>query len=118
MKLNLKNIRNNLIKTGIFFSIMFPVMFYLNAGSLTDSYWEIIQSVFFAIVFTIILIWPQLKKAIFWLGLILIIITAAFYIVSLIDWADMAGSTAFGLLIINLFGYLPQIVKLGYIKKL
>lgn len=118
MRLNLNKNRKILIKVLVLFFFIFPVIFYLNAGSLTDTYWKVAQSVIFTGVFIMVLVWPQSKKDIFLLGLFLIIIMIVFYVFDLIDWADLAGSTSMGIIMINLLTYLPQIMKLGYIKKI
>ncbi len=98
--------------------LVFPIIFYLNTGFLLDSYWKIAQAFIFTIVFTAIFIWPQFKKYIFWTILIAFLLTIFLYVVNLIEVADIIGSSGFGLIIINLISYLPQLIKLGYIKKL
>ena len=110
--------KKNVIKIFLFTIFIFPMMVFLNTGLLIDPYWKVIQAGFFTLVITAAIIWPGLKKNIFWLGLILVIIMAFLYIASFIDVADMIGSTGVGLIMINLLSYLPQLVKLGYIKKL
>ena len=114
----LVNIKKNIVKILLSLTIIFPVMIVLNTGFPIDTYWKIAQSVIFTVVFTIILVWPQSKKTIFWLGLFLIILMMFFYIFSLIEWSNMIGSTGVGFIMINLVSYLPQLIKLGYIKNL
>lgn len=118
MRLNLKKIKKKSIKIVIQSLVIFPIIFYLNAGSLTDTYWKVVQSVIFTIILILALTWSQLKKSIFLLGLFLIIIMVLLYVVGLIDWADLVGSTGIGIIMLNLLIYLPQIVKVGYIKKM
>lgn len=98
--------------------IIFLVMFFLNAGFLTDDYWKIIQAFIFAVELAVVIVWPKLKIFVFWQILLLIVVMSVFYVVGILELADMVGSTAFGLMIIIGFSYLPQIVKLGYIKDL
>lgn len=100
------------------FILIFPIIFYLHVGASTDPYWKIAQSVIFTIVCVFSISIPKSRKIIFWLGFVLIITMAALYIFHLIDWADLVGSTGFGVIIINLISYIPQLVKLGYIKEL
>lgn len=110
--------KKNIVKVLLFIILLFPVMLFLNTGFLIETPWKIIQALIFTVVFTAVLIWPGLKKIIFYLGLVLITLTAILYIVSLMEWADIIGSTGFGFVIINLLAYLPQMIKLGYIKRL
>lgn len=110
--------RKNFTKIFLSFVVALPVMLFLNTGFLIDPYWKIIQSFIFALIFTIVFIWPQLRKTFFWISLLLTLIMAFFYIIGSIEWAEMAGSTGFGFILINLVSYLPQITKLGYIRKL
>lgn len=111
-------IRKNIIKVLKFLLLIFPVMFFLNSGFSLDLNWKVVQAVIFTIIFTVIIIWPQVKKFVFYLSLVLIIFMAIFYTLRLIELADITGSTGIGLIMINLVAYLPQLVKLGYIKKL
>ncbi len=117
MRLNFKEIRNIVFKIVLLFVFSFPIIFSLNAGSLTDTYWKVTQSFIFTVVFILLLVWPKQRRKIFWLGLTLFIVMTIFYVFGLIGLADISGSTGFGLIVMNLITYLPQIVKFGYIKK-
>ncbi len=118
MIINLKKNRDTLIKILIQFIFIFPVIFFLNAGSLTDTYWKVAQSVILTVVFIAGLSRPQLKKNIFLLGLYLIIIMVILYVFGLVDSADLAGSSGVGIITMNLLTYLPELINLGYIKKI
>jgi len=96
----------------------FPIMLFLNTGFLWETPWKVVQAVIFAIVFTVIISRSNLKKYFFWLGLILVILMMVLYVIGLIEWADIVGSTGVGIVMINIVSYLPQLIRLGYIKNL
>lgn len=110
--------KKNFLKFSIFFVVIAPVSIFLNNGLQLDSYWLTLQAIVLSVCLTFVIVWPGLKKFFFGLGLLLILLMVFFYIARLIDLAEMAGSSGVGLIIVNLFAYLPQLVKLGYIKKL
>lgn len=90
----------------------------MHTGLLTDSNVKISQTVIFTTVLSMTAVWPNLRRSVLLGSLFLIVVMAVLYIVNMIELADMAGSTGIGLIVINLLSYLPQLVKLGYIKKL
>src|SRR3989344_1123601 len=105
--------RYKLLKFLVIFLLLLPLMLFLNTCFLIESYWKIVQAVIFAIILTLILIWPELKKRIFYIALTLIIVMLFFYTLDLIYLADIVGSTGAGLVLINIVCYLPQLVKVG-----
>src|SRR3989338_9645437 len=105
MKEVLVSFKKKFVRIFLSFVIVLPVILFLNTGFLIDPYWKIFQAFIFVFVFTIVFVWPQFRKAIFRLSLLLIIMMSFLYIVRLIEWADMAGSSAFGFLLINLISY-------------
>lgn len=110
--------KQNAINAFLLLILFVPVMFLLNLGFSLDPYWKIIQSVIFSITAVTIIVWPRARPAILIISLFLIILMACLYIVNLIEWADMGGSTGIGLIMISFITYLPELVKLGYIRKL
>lgn len=90
----------------------------MHTGFLTDSTVKVSQTVIFTTVLSMIAVWPHLRRFVLLGSLFLIVVMAVLYIANMIEWADMVGSTGVGLIIINLLSYLPQLTKLGYIKKL
>lgn len=98
--------------------LIFPAVLFLNSGFLADGYWKMVQALILAVELAAVLVWSKLKMLIFFEIAFLFASMGLFYIFGLVDIADMTGSTAFGLLILNISSYLPQIVKLGYIKNL
>lgn len=114
----LVGIRKEVIKGVLLSLFIFPVIFLLNNDSMSGLYWKTIQAVIFTLASATIIIQSKLRLSFFYVALGLVILTAVLYIVREISLADMAGSTGIGLIIINLISYIPQFVKLGYIRKL
>lgn len=110
--------RRSAIKAFLLLIIFFPIMFILNLGFSLNPYWKIIQAVIFSVDIVMLIIWPRVRPAMLLISLILVAFMAGFYVVDLIEWSDMAGSTGIGLIMISFTTYLPELVKLGYIRKL
>lgn len=102
----------------LLFLLILVLVFFLNTGFVLDSYWKIAQIVIFTITFYLILFMSKIRRLIFIISLILVIIMGILYVFNLIEWSEIFGSTGIGLIIINLITYLSQLVKLGYIKKI
>lgn len=91
--------------------------FKLNAG--------FIEALIFAFVTTLLIFHPQLKRLTLIISNILFIIMAILFLpgqsynmLTLIDSANFFASLGFGILIISLIFYLPQIIKKGYISEI
>lgn len=98
--------------------IVLPVLFFLNTG-FSDSSWLVrVQTIAFALVFSMILVWPQIRKFILWTAGFLIMAMAALFITGRIENAELFGSSGFGLVILILIAYLPQFIKKGYVEKI
>ena len=110
--------KKNIFKFLIIFIVSYPFILFLNTGFLTDSSIKIFQALIFAIVFSTIAVWSNLRRIILLASLCLILIMAAFYIVDMIELADIFGSTAVGLILLTIISFLPQLFKKGYIEKL
>lgn len=111
-------IKNNLLKIITIFVISFPVLFFINTGFRVDDFIKIIQSALFSLIVIIVIILPEKRKYIFILVLFLFICMFALYIFEIIQWADVLGSTGLGFILLNIISYIPQLIKLGYIKKI
>lgn len=110
----------NKLKFALIFCSL-PVLFYLNvgnAGLFNDSIWRMFQTITFWVVFSLSLIRPSLRKYFFIVSGCLIALMSIFFIFGYIDWSDYFGSSGYGLVVILLVSYLPQLLKLGYIKKI
>ena len=110
--------KRSILKFLIIFIFTFPILLFMHTGFSTDSIVKLSQTAIFAWVLSMILVWSNLRRFILLASLFLIILMAVLYIVNMIELANILGSTGFGLIMINLFTYLPQLVKLGYIKNL
>lgn len=110
--------KKRIFKFLIIFIFTFPILLFMHTGFLTDSTVKLSQTVIFATGLSMIAAWPILRRFVLLGSLFLIVVMAVLYIVNMIEWADIIGSTGIGLIMINLLSYLPQLVKLGYIKKL
>lgn len=108
----------NSIKFLIIFIFALPILLFVHTGLLTDSPIKNLQVILFSVVLGCSIVWPVFRKYILLISLCLIILMAILFILDLIYWADILGSTGVGIIIIILFSYLPQLIKLGYIKKL
>lgn len=111
-------IKKYFLKVLLLLICVFPIMFFLNTGFLLAEYWKIIQAAIFTLVFILLMLSRRTKKYIFIMGLILVLIMVIFYVLSLIEWSDMVGSTGIGLITLCIVSYIPQLIKLGYIKDL
>lgn len=110
--------KRKILKFIIISTFALPILFFLQTGPLTDSPIKNLQVILFTSVLGCSIVWPVFRKYILLISLCLIILMAILFILDLIYWADILGSTGIGIIIINLLSYLPQLVKLGYIKKL
>lgn len=118
MKKVLIIVKKTIIRAFLILLLVFPIIFFLNTGLSIEIPWKVIQAIILAVVLTTIVIWPGLRKTFFRIALSLIIIMALLYTVSLLEWAEIIGSTGVGIITVSLLSYLPQMIKLGYIKKL
>lgn len=110
--------KKRIFKFLIIFIFTSPILLFLHTGFLTDSTVKVSQTVIFATGLSMTAVWPTLRRFVLLGALFLIVVMAVLYIVNMIELADMVGSTGIGLITINLLSYLPQLIKLGYIKKL
>lgn len=95
-----------------------PPIAFLNTGFANVASLIWIQTAFFIIIFSSVLTYPQIRMHYWKAAFLLIIIMVVFYIFQNINLANIAGSSSVGIIFILLLSYLPQLVKLGYIKKI
>ncbi|HCB22823.1 hypothetical protein A3H81_01560 [Candidatus Daviesbacteria bacterium RIFCSPLOWO2_02_FULL_38_18] len=98
------------------FTASFPVLFFLNTGFSTDLLWKTFQTIVFSVLFSLSLVWPVLKKYFLILSGLLLIFMAVFFISGQSGWAEIFGSSGFGLVLLLLISYVPQLIKKGYIE--
>jgi len=83
-----------------------------------DSTVKVSQAAIFAMVLGMIIIWTNLRRFVLLISLFFIIVMAVLYIVDIIEWAEIFGSTSIGLVVLVLLSYLPQLINKGYIENL
>lgn len=59
-----------------------------------------------------------MRRYIFILAGILLILMSLAFVVGEMSWAERFGSSGFGLVLLLLISYVPQFVKKGYVEKL
>lgn len=106
------------IKLLLILVLVLPVLFFLNTGFYADSPWKTFQTIGFSAVFSISLVWPVLRKYFLILSAVLLIIMAVVFIFGELLWAEISGSSGFGLILLLLLSYIPQFVKKGYIERI
>lgn len=107
----------NILKFILISLLASPVLFLINTGFLTLNIFSFFQTTLFVTVIGISFVWAYIRKYMLLFSLCFLMLTAIFYILDYIDWADMTGSTGIGVLTVVLTSYIPQLIKLGYIKK-
>lgn len=110
--------KRKIIKFLIIFTLSLPVLLFLHTGLLLDSPIKNVQVIFFTLSLGSSIVWPTFRKYILLLTIILIIGMVIFYILDIMYWANNLGSTAFGLVILVILSYFPELIKEGYIKKI
>lgn len=104
-----------IIKFLLISALVLPVLFFLNTNFSTDLQWITFQTTGFSVAFSLSLTWPTLRKYFWVLSVILLIFMAILFTLGEKGWAEIFGSSDFGLVLLLLISYLPQAVKRGYI---
>ncbi len=107
-----------IIKFLLILIFVLPVLFFLNTGFSNDSLWKTSQTIVFSVLFSLSLIWSFSRKYILILSGLLLIFMAVFFISGQSRWAEIFGSSGFGLVILVLISLLPQFIKKGYVEKI
>lgn len=106
------------IKSVLIFILVLPVLFFLNTGFSADPPWKILQTIGFSAMFSTSLVWHVLRKYFLILSVVLLIIMSVVFIFGQVGWAEIFGSSSFGLVLLLLISYVPQLLKKGYIKNI
>lgn len=106
------------LKFLLILALAAPVLFFFNTGFSNDSAWKTSQTIGFSIAFSLSLIWPFSRKYFLILSAVLLVIMVVVFIFGQAGWAEIFGSSSFGLAVLILIIYLPQIIKKGYVEKL
>lgn len=108
---------NKIILSPIVFIISFFVFVVLDVGMNIEHIYQAVQPLFFAITFVISLLFTEFRKYLLICSATLLIVLVVIYLFGMIEVSDWIGRLGFGILIIVLFSYLPQLIKRGYIEK-
>ena len=114
--------KENIARFLIAFVLLLPLLSFFNTGFLTDSPIKVLQTIVFAASFSLVMVWGFLRKyiliwSLFLLASMVVLYTFTSETTNLMAWADLAGSSAMGLVTLTLLSYLPQLIKKGYIEK-
>lgn len=95
-----------------------PVLFFFNTGFSNGSAWKTFQTIGFSFIFAASLVWSTTRLYFLILSGVLLIFMSVVFILGELSWAEIFGSSSFGLAVLILIIYLPQIIKKGYVEKL
>lgn len=99
-------------------TMVFTYMFMLvNTGVKIDQINQIIQPVLFAVCAILCIFFPKHKKNILKISLALLFFMIFSYLFKGLELSNWVGSLGFGLLLITVFSYIPELIKKGYIEK-
>lgn len=106
------------LKFLLILALVTPVLFFFNTGFSNDSAWKTFQTIGFSFVFAASLVWSTTRLYFLILSGVLLIFMSVVFILGELSWAEIFGSSSFGLAVLILIIYLPQIIKKGYVEKL
>lgn len=99
------------------FLISLPIFIYLESGFAINSFFDILKPLIFS-ASLIISINTIFRRFLLMISLIFLSFMVVFYIFWKMDFSNWLGSVGFGMLIIYVLGYLPEIIKKGFVEKL
>lgn len=97
--------------------ISVAVFWWLESGFALRNGDELIKSVIFAVSLFIVLT-PGYRKLILWTALSLLGVMVILYLSGRIALSSTAGSIGFGMLLVFMLGFLPDLIKKGFVEKL
>jgi len=98
----------------IFFVFIFTI---LDTGMEVNQLVLLIQPVIFALSAVIGIFFNALRKAILIISLALLSLMVFTYLLNLLEISNWIGSLGFGMLIIVIVSYLPNLIREGFIHK-
>lgn len=107
-----------IVKFLLILGLVSPVLFFLNTGFSDSSFWRMAQTTALSLIFSFIFVWPYTKKYISFATGLFIVIMSALFVAGRIESAELFGSSSFGLIMLILISYLPQLIKKGYVEKI
>ncbi len=87
----------------------------LESGFTQRNGYELIKSIIFASSFFIVLT-KKYKQYILWISTFLLISMIILYLLWQIQLSDLLGSIGFGMFFIFILSYLPDLVRIGFVK--
>lgn len=102
----------------LIFAAVFPVLFFLNTGFSADAPWKTSQTIGFSVAFSISLVWSTTRLYFLILSGVLLTFMSVVFILGELSWAEIFGSSGFGLVLLLLISYVPQLLKKGYIENI
>lgn len=97
--------------------ISFPIFIWLESGFSIKSVVDLINPFIFT-TSLVLSIGNFFRRILLTCAFILLIIMVAFYLFWQIDISSWLGSLGMGILTIYVLGYLPDLVKKGYVEKI
>lgn len=109
--------RKKVIKFLLISIAVLPPLFFLNTGFGRIFSFEGYQTIAFAFALGSFLVWPALRRYGLYASLILIILMVAAQITGFLNLSNIAGSTAFGLVLMLILGGLGEFIAKAHIAK-
>lgn len=106
------------VKLVLIFIFVLPVLFFLNTGFSNDPLWKTFQTIGFSFVFASSLVWPATRLYFLILSGVLLTFMSVVFILGELSWAEIFGSSSFGLVLLLLISYVSQLIKKGYIENI
>ena len=100
------------------FVSIFSVAFFwgLESGFTLRDGDELIKSIIFAVSLFVSL-FATYKKFILWISIVLLLIMILLYLLWQIPLSNMFGSIGFGMFLIFILSYIPDLIKKGFVEK-
>lgn len=108
---------NKIILIPLFFFIFSYIFLVLNSGGVIKQLGQLIQPALFAASCIICIFFPKKRKNIIYTALTLLVLMVLTYLFNFLETSNWTGSLGFGLLLITVFSYIPELIKEGFIKK-
>lgn len=108
---------NKAVITSILFVISFLIFIVLDVGMNVEQASQIIQPLFFALVFVVTTLFTGFRKYILIFSLALLFLLIIAYLFGRLSLSDWIGRLGFGILFLTIFSYIPELVKKGHIEK-
>lgn len=108
---------SKILVTIMILIISLPIFIWLENGFSVKSSLDLVKPVIFS--FSAVFCYMNFyRKFLLISSLFLLTIMVFFYLIWKIDLSNWFGSLGFGLLVIFTLGYIPQLLKEGYVEKL